>query len=250
MIPIQLYEGADTISVSIGAIVTADYRKAQVFRDFGIDYCCGGKKTLEEACLRKNLNPAQVQAALDAIDIAANTDSPDYGNWELDILSAHIVERHHRYITGALPMLYELTAKVARVHGGRHSELFEIAKEFNALAQELVLHMQKEEQVLFPYIIQLAIALREGRSPERPFFGTVDHPVRMMEMEHESAGESMEKIRALSQDYTPPSDACTSYRVLFAQLRAFEEDLHQHVHLENNILFPGAQRLEKKEIDS
>lgn len=247
MIPIQLYEPADTelVPVTIGAIVAADYRKARIFRDFGIDYCCGGKKTLQEACLRKNIDPAQVQAALDGVDAAEQADAPDYSSWELDALSAYIVQRHHTYVTDALPMLYELTAKVARVHGTRHPELVEIAQEFNALANELERHLQKEEQILFPYVDQLAAARREGRTPARPFFGTVDNPVRMMETEHESAGASMEKIRRLSHDYTPPVEACTSYRVLFAQLRAFEEDLHQHVHLENNILFPGAQGLEK-----
>ncbi len=231
--------------VTIGEMVVADYRKAEVFRKFGLDYCCGGKKTLEEACRKKELDPQSVQKELDELDILPADPHEDFDNWTLDALADHIVAKHHRYVTDALPMLYELTGKVARVHGERHPELIEIARLFDAVARELQMHMHKEEHILFPYIARMAAARRERALIPPPVFGSVANPIRMMEAEHESAGSNMEEIRRLSDDFTPPAGACTSYRVLFAKLHEFEQDLHQHVHLENNILFPKAVQLEK-----
>ncbi|MBL7796808.1 MAG: iron-sulfur cluster repair di-iron protein [Saprospiraceae bacterium] len=234
--------------VTIGEMVVADYRKAEVFRKYGIDYCCGGKKPLEEACRKKGLDPNLVQQELDAVEKRPAAAHQDFNTWELDALADHIVEKHHRYVAASLPILYELTAKVARVHGERHPELVEIARLFNAVAQELQMHMHKEEHVLFPYIAKMAAAQRIGAPLMPPFFGSVENPIRMMMDEHESAGEDMEDIRRLSDDYTPPMDACTSYRVLFAKLHEFEQDLHQHVHLENNILFPKSIAMEKEAV--
>ena len=230
---------------TVGEMVVADYRKAEVFRKFGIDYCCGGKKPLEDICRAKGIDPKAVRKELDELDLLLSGEQQDFGNWELDALADYIVEKHHRYVTEALPMLYELTAKVARVHGGRHPELVEIASHFDAVAQELQMHMHKEERMLFPYIGKMAAARRDDTPLPPPFFGSVENPIRMMEAEHETAGGDMEEIRRLSDDFTPPADACTSYRVLFAKLNEFEQDLHQHVHLENNILFPKSIALEK-----
>ena len=232
--------------LTVGEMVVADYRKAEVFRKFGIDYCCGGKKPLDEICRKKNIDPDAVRKELDALDLVPRAIDDDLENAPLDRLAAHIVDHHHRYVTESLPILYELTAKVARVHGERHPELLEIAGHFNAIAAELDLHMQKEERMLFPYISRLAVAAREGRRIAPAVFGSVENPVRMMESEHESAGSGMEEIRRLSADFTPPEGACTSYRVLFAKLNEFEQDLHRHVHLENNILFPRAIKMEKE----
>jgi len=231
--------------ITIGEMVVADYRKAEVFRKFGIDYCCGGKKPLEEACAKKGLDPQTLQKELDELDLIPNKPQQDYENWSLDDLADYIVEHHHRYVADSVPILYELTNKVARVHGDRHPELVKIAQHFDAVAQELQMHMLKEERVLFPYIQQMAIARREGKPIPTPAFGSVANPIRMMEAEHESAGGNLEEIRQLSSDYTLPIDACTSYRVLFAKLNEFEQDLHQHVHLENNLLFPKAIAMEK-----
>ena len=230
---------------TIGEMVVEDYRKAEVFRKFGLDYCCGGKKSLEEACQKKGLDPKAVQAELDAVNLISADKQEDYDQWDLDALIGHILVRHHQYVVGALPMLYELTEKVARVHGERHPELLAIARYFDAVAQELQMHMQKEEGILFPYITDMALADRAELPMPVPAFGTIENPIRMMEAEHESAGNAMAEIRRLSHDFTPPEDACTSYRVLFAKLSEFEQDLHQHVHLENNILFPKAVSLEK-----
>lgn len=231
--------------VTIGEMVVADYRKAEVFRKFGIDYCCGGKKPLEETCRKKGIDPQAVQRELDELDSMPADANQDFNSWDLDTLASHIVGKHHQYVTDALPMLYELTAKVARVHGERHPELVEIARLFDAVALELQMHMHKEERMLFPYISKMAANLREGKPAPIPVFGSVENPIRMMEAEHESAGGNLDEIRRLSADYTSPVDACTSYRVLFAKLNEFEQDLHQHVHLENNILFPKAISMEK-----
>lgn len=229
---------------TVGEMVAADFRKSEVFRQFGIDYCCGGKKPLDEICQKKNIDPNLVREALQALDRMPRFDHAEVANQPLDQLAEHIVAQHHRYVNESIPILYELTAKVARVHGERHPELHDIARHFSAVANELQLHMHKEERMLFPYITELAVASREGRRVMRPIFGSVTHPVRMMEAEHESAGSAMEEIRRLSADFTPPDGACTSYRVLFAKLNEFEQDLHRHVHLENNVLFPKAIELE------
>lgn len=234
--------------VTIGEMVVADYRKAEVFRKYGMDYCCGGKKPLEEACHKKGIDPQLVQKELDELDLMPGKPQHDFEQWSLDVLADYIVANHHRYVADALPMLYELTAKVARVHGERHPELIKIAQHFDAVAQELQMHMVKEERILFPYIQQMAIASREGKPMAAPAFGSVENPIRMMEAEHESAGGAMEEIRQLSSDFTPPLDACTSYRVLFSKLNEFEQDLHQHVHLENNLLFPKAIAMEKERL--
>ncbi len=239
--PLQIAERP----LTIGEMVVEDYRKAEVFRKFGLDYCCGGKKSLEDACQKKGLDPQTVQQELDVVDLVAAAPHQDYDTWALDMLAEHIIVKHHHYVTGALPMLYELTAKVARVHGERHPELVTIAGLFDAVAQELQMHMHKEEHILFPHIIKMAVAVRDGMPMPIPGFGSIENPIRMMEAEHESAGGAMAEIQRLSSDYTPPLDACTSYRVLFAKLQEFEQDLHQHVHLENNILFPKAIALEK-----
>ncbi|HAD15133.1 MAG TPA: iron-sulfur cluster repair di-iron protein [Saprospirales bacterium] len=225
-------------------MVVADYRKAEVFRKFGIDYCCGGKKPLADVCRQKQLDLQTVQQALDAIDKQPAAPHQNFTDLPLDMLVDHIVTRHHQYVEASLPVLDELTAKVARVHGERHPELMDIARQYLAVAQELRMHMHKEERVLFPYIRQMEQSRRTNSPRPVPVFGSVANPIHMMEAEHESAGEAMEAIRKLSNQYTPPQDACTSYRVLFAKLQEFEQDLHQHVHLENNILFPKAKSLE------
>ena len=232
--------------LTIAEMVVADYRKAEVFRQYGIDYCCGGKKPLEEVCLKKNIDPAAVWQALQNLDKQAENLEETWTDMPLQGLTAHIVGTHHQYVLQALPMLNELTTKVARVHGERHPELIEIARHFFNISQELQMHMQKEENILFPFIEKMAAAWQEERPLPPAMFGSVSNPIHMMESEHESAGNEMEIIRQLSDHFTPPAEACTSYRVLFAKLEEFERDLHRHVHLENNILFPHALQLEQQ----
>lgn len=232
---------------TIGELVTKDFRKAQVFKKFGIDFCCGGKKTLKEVCDKKGLDAVEIEKELKLFDEKDNTFF-DFDKWELDFLVDYIVNTHHKYVKESLPFMTELSAKVARVHGENHLELLEVARIFDGLAKDFGLHLMKEENILFPYIKELVAAKKEGRSlPDAPF-GKVNTPTQMMETEHEKAGEDMLAIRKLTNDYKLPQGACNSYQILFKKLEEFENDLFNHVHLENNILFPKAIVLEKEVI--
>jgi len=231
---------------TIGELVAADFRKAEVFRKFGLDFCCGGKKSLSQACIAKGIDVTKVEVALAEVDNKPKTSQQDFTNWDLDFLADYIVNTHHKYVTESLPMLFEFSKKVARVHGDFHIEVVEIADYFKAVADELTMHMDKEENILFPYIKDLVAAKKNG-TPFKPSpFGSIENPIRMMESEHVSAGGNMDKIHELSSSFTPPEDACSSYRVLYQKLEEFELDLHQHIHLESNILFPKAIALEKE----
>jgi regulator of cell morphogenesis and NO signaling len=172
--------------------------------------------------------------------------SQDYGSWDLDFLADFVVNTHHKYVNRTMPVIFEYTQKVARVHGDRHPEVIEIASEFLKVMDELNRHMMKEENILFPYIKEL-VAAQKSKSPvAAPAFGSIQNPIRMMEMEHEEVGNVMENINKLTSQYNPPADACTTFRLSFAALKEFEDDLHQHIHLENNILFPKAIQLEQE----
>jgi len=235
----------DETNPTIGEMVAGDYRKAEVFKKFGIDFCCGGKDPLDKTCSKKGIDLAEIKQALKELDKQQmQQPSQDYNNWELDFLSDYIINTHHKYVTEALPLLDEYSIKVARVHGEAHPEVVEIASLCKAIANELRMHMHKEEAILFPYIRQMAMAKRNNESLHPSPFGTVKNPISMMEMEHDSAGGNMHAINELSNGYNPPEEACITYRVLYAKLQEFENDLHQHIHLENNILFPKAANLE------
>lgn len=231
---------------TIGELVAEDYRRATVFKQHGIDFCCGGGITLEAACRKRGLALDAMQGALAAVEQKASLESMRPATWSLDFLADYIVNEHHTYVRESIPLLQEFTRKVARVHGSANPEVIEIAGLVDAVAAELRQHMMKEEQVLFPYIKALVEAQQKDREPERPAFGTVRNPIRMMEHEHDRAGNAMREIRRLSSDYAPPEHACNTYRVAYAKLEEFEDDLHRHVHLENNILFPRAQALEEE----
>ena len=231
-------------NLTISEMVTEDYRRAEVFKKFGFDFCCGGKKTLNEACSEKGVNITDVAEALKVLDNQERHVSHDYDKWELDTLVDHIVETHHKYVNEALPLLDEFSTKVAKVHGNVHTEVVAISQYYQAIANELRMHMHKEEFILFPYIRQMAATKRNNEQLPPPAFGTIKNPIQMMETEHDSAGSTMEMIKNLSNNYTPPENACNTYRVLYAKLKEFEEYLHKHIHLENNILFPKAIRME------
>lgn len=223
---------------SVGDIVAADWRTAAIFDRLGIDFCCGGGRTVADACRAAGVDPAAVEQALAALPAGAAVEDPR--EWPIDRLIDHIVETHHAYVRAALPRIGDYLAKLTRVHGARHPELHDIAIAWGELSAGLQQHMQKEEHVLFPYVRELAAA---GPGLPGPF-STVEHPIRVMEREHEEAGGQLRAIRRLSRDYAPPADACTTYRVCFEELAAFERDLHRHVHLENHVLFPKAVALE------
>lgn len=232
---------------TIAEMVAADYRKANIFNQFGIDFCCGGKKTIADACAEKGLDYAQVEQALRQIDARpAGGVHWNFQQWDTAFLADFIVNAHHAYVRTQLPRLLVFGEKVARSHGQKWPEVKEIYAFTQILAEELLIHMEKEERVLFPYIKNLAASRQNGMDKPHTPFGSVQNPVRMMEAEHENAGQIMQDIRALSNDFTPPAGACNTFRVWYALLREFEEDLHLHVHLENNILFSRAIALEKE----
>lgn len=231
---------------TIGEIVTDDFRAAAVLERYGLDFCCGGSRTLDEACHDQGVDPAHVAAELRSLATLAPHRAVRFADWPLDALVHHILVRHHTYVRSALPVLVAHTRKIAEVHGARSPELREVAQRFAAVADEMTQHMAKEEEILFPYIRALVEAERRGTRVGGSPFGTVANPIRMMEHEHEHAGSEMHVIRELTGGYVPPDFACATYRVCLRELEEFERDLHQHVHLENNILFPAALRLEEE----
>jgi regulator of cell morphogenesis and NO signaling len=220
---------------------------AREFEKLGIDYCCGGKRTLEEACASAKLSVDEVLGRLERLSAqTANTDEQDFSSMSLTDLIAHIEGTHHVLVRQECPRIQELAAKVVAKHAANHAELRQVQEIFGALASELSVHLIKEEQVLFPYVQQLEEATVAGEAAPPAMFGTVANPIRMMEREHDGAGEALRALRSLTRDYTLPEDACTSYQLLYQGLQAFERDLHQHIHLENNLLFPRSLAMEAR----
>lgn len=215
---------------------------ARVFEALGIDYCCGGNQTLAQACRTANRSPEEVSAALDKVDSLPC--EKDWRNTPLAELAQYIVDRHHSFTRTELARITSLISKVVSAHGQNHPELARVQSLFAGLHEELTMHMMKEERVLFSYIIEMEEAARFHRRPPTPMFGTVQNPVAAMIMEHEAAGQALEKIREITNGYAAPPDGCASYQTLFQALPAFSADLHQHIHLENNILFPRSVELE------
>jgi regulator of cell morphogenesis and NO signaling len=227
---------------TIGEMAAADQRAIQVFEKYGIDFCCGGQKTFGEACADKGLDTGQVLQELEETAQAASGPGEHYDQWELDFLADYIVNQYHTYTKSMLLRVRDFAAKVAEVHGDRHPETRLIAQQWSELSQEMTAHLQKEETLLFPYIKQLV----KGEKKSQPVAGSTQQLIWEMEAEHEAVGESLAEIEALSHGFTPPQDACNTYRALYGYLREFDENTKKHVHLENNILFPRAVRLEKK----
>jgi regulator of cell morphogenesis and NO signaling len=214
----------------------------RIFERFGIDYCCGGGKSLEEACKAANIDVVTVQNALDEAQRQAESTGA-HRDWQTEPLSDlidYICTTHHKYTREECARLNALLDKVCSAHGERHPELHHIRAAFRGLAQELTVHMMKEEMVLFPYVKRMEESVMQHEPVLPAPFGTVQNPVRMMEQEHDSAGGALRAMRTASNGYQAPADACVSYRTLYHVLAVFEEDLHQHIHLENNILFPRA----------
>ncbi len=231
---------------TLGQIAAKDLRKAEIFKKYGIDFCCGGKKTVKEACAEKGLDATKIEQELQQADKVLSSRPIPYNEWGLDFLSDYIVNTHHSYVTKTLPELVTYATKVAGVHGQQHPELYKIKSLVDEVNGELSGHMVKEEKVLFPYIKALVLANSNEQIPQAAHFGTVQNPINVMEMEHELVGKNMDEIRTLSKNYLIPEDGCASYSLLYKMLDEFENDLHLHIHLENNILFPKALDLEKE----
>lgn len=235
---------------TIGQLVAEDYRTAQVFKGHKIDFCCRGNRTLSEVSSKKGLDLEALLEELASVQSKDREDLPDFKTWPLDLLADYIEKKHHRYVEKQIPVLQQYLNKLCKVHGERHPELFNILEEFNTSARELAMHMKKEELVLFPWIHKMVAGPTGTDTMEAPYFGTVRNPIQMMMQEHDNEGERFRKISDLSNAYTPPADACNTYRVAFSLLQEFEEDLHRHIHLENNILFPKSEQLEKSVLNA
>ncbi|QCX37857.1 iron-sulfur cluster repair di-iron protein [Aureibaculum algae] len=235
-----------TIEKTIGQIVAEDYRIAQVFKNHGIDFCCKGDRSVEEVAQKNNVDASLLYKEIEAIQNLNTNESIDFKSWSLDLLADYIEKKHHRYVEEKIPVLKQYLHKLCKVHGSRHPELFEITEHFNASAGELTAHMKKEELILFPIIRKMIDVNLKGTEMSKPHFGTVENPIEVMMNEHENEGDRFREIDRLSNSYTPPADACNTYQVTFSLLKEFEDDLHQHIHLENNILFPKAIVLEKE----
>ncbi|MGA7446141.1 MAG: iron-sulfur cluster repair di-iron protein [Terriglobales bacterium] len=261
-IPLALEHQARPISIELGREENAMSMTAEktirelalenttatrVFEKPGIDYCCGGNKSLEEACRASNIPVDQVLDSLEMAEQAAHAAQKDR-NWQTEPLTdlvVHIKNTHHKYTREEMARLVPLLEKVCSVHGKNHPELQQVRASFQTLVQELTTHMMKEERVLFPFIVRMEEAVIQKEPVLPPPFGSVQNPVSMMEHEHDSAGNALRAMREASCGYTAPGDACISYQTLYKALADFEADLHQHIHLENNILFARAVEMEK-----
>jgi regulator of cell morphogenesis and NO signaling len=219
---------------TIGEIVAQDYRAASVFKEAGIDFCCGGKKSIDETCSEQGIDPVELIEKLEELDTTPNTSTHNFIEWEPGFLCDYIVNTHHKYVVKSLPDLVHYTDKIASVHGERHPELAEVADLFSQINRELLQHMKNEEEVLFPAIKEV---LSSGSGKAK---ATIISEIVRLSGEHEFAGGAMDKINVITHHYLVPYDGCNTYHLTFKLLQQFEDDLHTHVHLENNILFPKA----------
>lgn len=237
----KVIDGEETI----GDITAKDWRKAEVFKKYGIDFCCGGKKTVREACQEKGLDFAQIEKDLQQASKSTAGGYTNYDEWKLDFLADYVVNTHHVYVRKNVPELIGYAAKVAKVHGDLHPELLEINKLVNKVGKELLEHCDEEEKVLFPLVKEILKAQQNNTKPVNQTGKSLQALVETTEEEHEQVGRDVDQIRELSNNFELPEDACASYTLLYKMLDDFENDLHTHIHLENNIMFPKAIEIEK-----
>ncbi len=228
----------------VSDIVSENYHTVSLFNKYSIDFCCNGNRTLEVVCEEKDIDcSALIKALKEPNTTEKNTINHQY--WDLDFLSDYIYQKHHLYVEEKIPQIKKKLTKICEEYGERHPSLFEVKDLFIASAGELTMHMKKEELMLFPYIRKIAKAFKNGSRLTLPVYGSVSNPISKMHIDHEEEGDRFRKIATLTNNYRPPKDTCSSYAVTFSQLKEFEEDLHKHIHLENNILFKRAIELEK-----
>jgi regulator of cell morphogenesis and NO signaling len=231
-------------SQTVGEIAAGQPATIRIFQAHGIDFCCGGARPLDEVCTERGLDVAAVLGELEEAVASPQGDGRVWTEVRLGEVVAHILGHYHAPLRGELTRLSALMEKVRRVHGDRHPEVVAMAAELARLVDDLMPHMMKEERVLFPYIGQLEALESRGESLAGSPFGTVENPISVMLQEHEAAGEILAALRRLSGGYVPPADACNSFRGLYHGLADLERELHEHIHLENNVLFPRAVALE------
>ncbi len=234
----------DPDKVIVKDIITTNIKAAHVFEKHGIDFCCNGNRPLKEACDEKNINIEVILSELDSVMISEEQEDKRFETWDLKFLIDYIVNNHHSYVKNAIPQMMPHLEKVAFKHGNKYPELENIKSLFEDVAEEMISHMHKEETILFHIIRYLVDCKKFNERPKMSGFKTVRNPIDMMEAEHTNAGGAMEKIRELTNNFTLPADACNTFKLTYKELEDFEKDLHIHVHLENNILFPKAIKLE------
>lgn len=233
----------DVTGKTIGELVAADYRTARVFEKYGIDFCCGGRVPLVTACRERGIDPDLVSREIEEAGSEPLERSQNYAAWGLPFLTEYIINTHHAYLNENLGQISAYVHKIARVHGARHPEVIEIARIFATIATDMVAHLRQEEDVLFPTIRRIDAAVKACREPEAGDRETVKSSLAQLDREHEEIGDAVHAIRDLSNNYAVPDDACTTFMLTYRMLKEFENDLHKHVHLENNILFPKAAQL-------
>lgn len=229
---------------TVAQVVAENIKTAHVFKKYGIDFCCGGGVSIDKACEKKSVDFLQLKEELLNVDEAPK--AYNYNAWKLDFLIDHIINIHHNNVEESIPLIIQYADRVAEVHGHHYTKVLEIRNLFIEVANELLSHLQKEEQILFPYIKSLVEMDKKNERLDQPPFGSVNNPILVMEAEHETAGDIFKRIVELSNNYTPPKEACNTFRAFYAKLEEFEQDLHHHIHLENNILHPKAKELENR----
>lgn len=234
------------LTKNIGEIVAENYRTAQIFKNHKIDFCCRGNRSITEVAKKYELDPNLLLKEIETVQHQTDHTNIDFKSWPIDLLADYIEKKHHRYVEAQIPILNQYLAKLCRVHGEHHPELLEITAHFKKSAGELTMHMKKEELIVFPAVRKMIQSKQYQNPLAEQSSGTLQNPIQLMMEEHESEGDRFCLIAGLSDNYTPPSDACNTYRVTFSLLQEFEENLHEHIHLENNILFPKAIDLEKE----
>jgi regulator of cell morphogenesis and NO signaling len=231
-------------SKTLAQIVNENHQAATVFEKYGLDFCCKGKRSLQIACEEKKLAVTEISAELESVIGQPSKPVIEFDKISLAELVNYIIATHHGYVKQESPLIFSYLEKIASKHGDRHNELYQVLETFAKLKAEMESHMRKEEFILFPRIVELETAVESEINGISMNY--LQGPVSVMEHEHDDAGKLLEQLATLTNNYQPPADACTTYRLSFAALRAFEADLHQHIHLENNILFPGALELFRK----
>ncbi|MFA7403773.1 MAG: iron-sulfur cluster repair di-iron protein [Pelobacteraceae bacterium] len=232
-----------TSETTIGAIVADDFRTAGVFEKHGIDFCCGGRISLAVICQEKGLDPTALLREISEIKNTPVDRSHNYSAWALPFLADYIINTHHAYLNENTAQIVAYTNKIAEVHGSHHPEVIEIAAIFAKIATDMAAHLREEEEVLFPAIKRIDAARKAGNTPEAADVETIRATLTRLDREHQEIGDAVHTIRHLANGYAIPADVCNTFVVTYHKLQEFEDDLHKHVHLENNILFPKAARI-------
>ncbi len=233
-------QGTKPADTTVGEIVADDFRTARVFEKYGIDFCCGGKVPLAVICRQKGIDPVALRQELAAAKSAPVDRSTNYAAWELPFLADYIVNTHHAYLNEETGRIVEYARKIAEVHGAHHPEVIEIAEIFGKVATDMAAHLREEEEVLFPAVKRMYAAEKAGTAPAEHDVEMIRKSLGKLDLEHEEIGDAVHKIRHLANEYAIPDDVCNTFVVTYRKLKEFEDDLHKHVHLENNILFPKA----------